>query len=88
MKIIKRCPLTVSLRQKREERHISDRAALYHRDRSAPSPEVTQDFIDFILSNEGQTVVAKGYTPVDGSAPAYSPTVSHLEKLLSLVLRP
>lgn len=34
--------------------------------------EVTQDFIDFILSNEGQTVVAKGYTPVDGSAAAYS----------------
>ena len=32
------------------------------------------DFISFILSQEGQAVVAKGYIPVDANAPAYSGT--------------
>ncbi|MCC8169535.1 MAG: extracellular solute-binding protein, partial [Oscillospiraceae bacterium] len=34
--------------------------------------ETAQDFIDFILSAEGQEVVSDGYIPVDDSAPAYS----------------
>lgn len=33
---------------------------------------LAKDFMDFILSAEGQAVVAKGYIPVDGSAPAYA----------------
>jgi phosphate transport system substrate-binding protein len=33
---------------------------------------VTADFIDFILSAEGQAVVAKSYIAVDDDAPAYS----------------
>ncbi|MFP3090244.1 substrate-binding domain-containing protein [Treponema sp. TIM-1] len=32
----------------------------------------TQDFIAFILSREGQAVVAKGYIPVAANAPAYT----------------
>ncbi|MDR0914626.1 MAG: extracellular solute-binding protein [Oscillospiraceae bacterium] len=34
--------------------------------------EVAQDFIDYILSSEGQAVVAKSYIAVSDSAPAYS----------------
>lgn len=37
--------------------------------------EVTQDFIDFILSSEGQEVVTDGYIPVDNAAPAYNGTM-------------
>lgn len=33
---------------------------------------LTKDFIDFILSKEGQEVVAKSYITIDDSAPAYS----------------
>lgn len=33
---------------------------------------ITKDFIDFILSAEGQAVVAKSYIAVDEAAPAYS----------------
>lgn len=33
---------------------------------------ITKDFIDFILSAEGQAVVAKSYIAVDENAPAYS----------------
>lgn len=36
--------------------------------------ETAQDFIDFILSKEGQEVVSDGYIPVDDAAPAYSGT--------------
>lgn len=34
--------------------------------------ELTQDFIDFIMSKEGQEVVAKSYISVDDNAPLYS----------------
>lgn len=34
--------------------------------------EVAQDFIDFILSQEGQEVVTDGYIQIDDAAPAYS----------------
>lgn len=34
--------------------------------------ETAQDFIDFILSKEGQEVVSNGYIPVDDSAQPYS----------------
>jgi phosphate transport system substrate-binding protein len=33
---------------------------------------VTKDFIDFILSSDGQSVVAKSYIAVDDNAPTYS----------------
>lgn len=36
--------------------------------------ETAQDFIDFILSKEGQEVVSNGYIPVDDSAQPYSGT--------------
>lgn len=38
-----------------------------------PSP-VAQDFINFIMSKEGQEVVADGYIPVDDAAPAFEGT--------------
>ena len=38
-----------------------------------PSP-VAQDFINFIMSKEGQEVVADGYIPVDDAAPAFAGT--------------
>ncbi|MDR1215691.1 MAG: substrate-binding domain-containing protein [Treponema sp.] len=34
--------------------------------------ESTKDFINFITSSEGQSVIAKSYIPVDESAPAYT----------------
>jgi phosphate transport system substrate-binding protein len=34
--------------------------------------EPVKDFINFILSSEGQSVIAKSYIPVDTSAPAYT----------------
>ncbi len=36
--------------------------------------EVAQDFIDFIMSKEGQAVVGKSYISIDDNAPAYSGT--------------
>lgn len=32
---------------------------------------LSKDFIDFVLSNQGQTVVAKSYVAINGAAPAY-----------------
>lgn len=37
---------------------------------------LAQDFIDFILSAEGQSVVAKSYIPVNDAAPAYQGSIS------------
>ena len=39
---------------------------------NAEISELAQDFIDYILSSEGQSVVAQSYISVDESAPAYS----------------
>ncbi|MDR1438715.1 MAG: substrate-binding domain-containing protein [Clostridiales bacterium] len=43
--------------------------------KGAPPPEAA-DFISFILSSEGQDVIAANYIPVDEAAPSYAPTVS------------